>query len=103
MFPGKELAASWSPEKGCLCKYVAFSLHVALLAPVRGTGEEIQCRGLPRAHLYLQILAIVEVRTWSPGRVVPAPSAGSSCLNFPNWVRSLPMHDVWTYENVGPL
>lgn len=82
---------------------VAFSPHVAPLAAMRGAGEEIQCRGLPRAHLYLQIPAIVEVRTWSPGRVVPALSAGSSSLNVPKRARPLRMRDVWTYEHVGPL
>ena len=41
MFPGKEFAASWSPEEGCLCKYVAFGPHVTPLTLVRRMGEEI--------------------------------------------------------------
>lgn len=75
---------------------VAFSPHVAPLTAMRGPGEEIQCRGLPRAHLYLQIPA-------TPGRVVPALSAGSSSLNVPKRARPLRMRDVWTYDHVGPL
>ena len=52
MFPGKESAVSWSPEEGCLCKYVTFGPHVAPLHLVKKNREEIQCCWLPCKHLY---------------------------------------------------